>query len=192
MAALQRPPAVVLVGFMGAGKSAVGRELAAKLSLPFLDTDEVIAAAAGSIDEIFAARGERGFRALEAETVLHELVALEDAPKVVALGGGAVLADEVRVALRRLAHVVWLKAPADELWLRVTADGGAVRPLARDEQAFRALLASREPLYGEVATLAVDTAGQDPAGVASIVVASLAGEAAGAEAAAGAQREGAA
>ena len=108
MAAPQRPPAVVLVGFMGAGKSAVGRELAAGLGLPFLDTDEVIAAAEGPVDEIFTTRGERGFRALESETVLRELNALADSPKVLALGGGAVLADAVRDLLRRLGHVVWL------------------------------------------------------------------------------------
>ena len=130
----------------------------------------MIAAAEGPVDQIFATRGERSFRALESQTVLREVKALEDSPKVLALGGGAVLADAVRDALRVLAHVVWLTAPARELWRRVTADGHAVRPLARDREAFAALLAAREPLYGEVATLTVDTAERDPAEVASHIV----------------------
>ncbi len=179
MAAPQRPPAVVLVGFMGAGKSAVGRELADRLDLPFLDSDDVIAAAEGPVDQIFETRGERGFRALESQTVLREVKALEDSPKVLALGGGAVLADAVRDALRLLAHVVWLTAPARELWRRVTADGDAVRPLARDREAFDALLAARAALYGEVATLTVDTAERDPAEVASYIVRLLGEVAAG-------------
>ncbi len=178
MAAPPRPPAVVLVGFMGAGKSAVGRELAARLRLPFLDSDELIAAAEGPIDEIFATRGEPAFRALETRTVLGEIEALEDAPKVLALGGGAVLADEVREALRPLAHVVLLTAPVAELWRRVTGDGDAARPLARDRGAFEALLAAREPLYREVATLTVETARRDPGEVASRIVRLLGEEAA--------------
>ena len=72
----QQPPAVALVGFMGAGKTAVGRELAARLGLPFLDTDAAIVAAAGPIPGIFEARGESGFRALESEVVVRELEAL--------------------------------------------------------------------------------------------------------------------
>lgn len=172
MACAPHPPAVVLVGFMGAGKSAVGRQLAARLSLPFLDADEVIAAAAGPIPQIFAARGEGGFRALETETVLRELAALEGRPKVLALGGGAVLSQDVReelrrVALRRVARVVWLAAPGAELWRRVSADGDDDRPLARDEDSFLHLLASRERLYREVATLVVETGGRDAAGVAA-------------------------
>jgi shikimate kinase len=166
-----QPPAVVLVGFMGAGKTAVGRELAGRLGLPFVDTDAVIAAAAGPIPEIFAARGERGFRALEAEAVLRELVELTEAPKVLALGGGAVLSDDVRAALRRAAHVVWLTAPAGELWARVAAEGE--RPLARDEHAFSALLAAREPLYREVASVVVSTSGRTPAAVADAVLAAV-------------------
>ena len=102
--------------------------------------------------------------------MLRELSALADSPKVLALGGGAVLADAVRDVLRRLAHVVWLTAPARELWRRVTADGDAVRPLARDREAFAALLADREPLYREVAKLTVDTAERDAAEAASHII----------------------
>ena len=173
MARAPHPPAVVLVGFMGAGKSAVGRELAARLGVPFLDTDEAIVAVAGPIPGIFASRGESGFRALEAEVVVRELGALSREPKVLALGGGAVLTGDVRDALRLVEHVVWLTAPAGELWRRVSADEGDERPLARDEQAFAALLAAREALYREVATLVVDTSDRDAAQIASELVAAL-------------------
>ena len=76
--------------------------------------------------------------------MVRELGALSKEPKVLALGGGAVLAGDVRDALRLVEHVVWLTAPAGELWRRVSADEGDERPLARDEQAFAALLAARE------------------------------------------------
>ncbi len=172
------PPAVVLVGFMGAGKSAVGRALAARLCVAFLDTDEAIVAVAGPIPEIFASRGESGFRALEAALVVRELGALSAEPKVLALGGGAVLAADVRDALRLVGHVVWLTAPAGELWRRVSADEGEERPLALDKQAFTALLAAREALYGEVATLVVDTSDRDAAQIASELAAVLSDSAA--------------
>ena len=173
MARAPHPPAVVLVGFMGAGKSAVGREVAARLCIPYLDTDDVIVTAEGPIPEIFAARGESGFRTLEAAIVVRELADLSREPKVLALGGGAVLAGDVRDALRRVEHVVWLTAPAGELWRRVSADEDVERPLARDEQAFTALLAARETLYGEVATLVVDTSDRDAARIASELAAAL-------------------
>jgi shikimate kinase len=166
-------PAVVLVGFMGAGKSAVGRELAVRLCVPFLDTDDAIAAAAGPIPEIFASLGESGFRALESAIVVRELDALSREPKVLALGGGAVLAGDVRDALRLVAHVIWLTAPAGELWRRVSADEGEERPLASDEQAFASLLAAREALYREVATLVVDTSDRAAARIASELAAAL-------------------
>jgi shikimate kinase len=159
---------------MGAGKTAVGRPLAARLGLPFLDTDEAIARSAGPIPAIFSSRGEAGFRALEAELVTREIRALEQKPKVLALGGGAVLSDEVRDALRRVPAVVWLTAPAAELWRRVGADRDAERPLARDQAAFSALLDSREALYREVATLTSDTSGRDAAQVVADLVERLA------------------
>ena len=168
----QQPPAVVLVGFMGAGKTAVGRELAARLELPFLDTDAAIVAVAGPIAGIFEARGESGFRALESEAVVRELAVLASVPKVLALGGGAVLSDDVRMALGSAAHVVWLTAPAQVLWDRVAAEGS--RPLARDEETFNALLKAREPLYREVATVVVDTSARTPGAVADAVAAALA------------------
>ena len=88
----------------------------------------------------------------------------------------AVLAGDVRAALRRLEHVVWLTAPAEELWRRVTGDAGSERPLARDEASFRALLSAREPLYREVCTRVEDTTHSDPGQVAARLAAWLLGE----------------
>ncbi len=176
---------MALVGFMGAGKSAVGRELAAALGIPFVDTDELIVAEAGPIAAIFAERGEAGFRALEADVVTAAVAAAAERPCVLALGGGAVLSGAVREALRSLPHVVWLAAPPERLWARVAGEGPETRPLAADESSFRALLAGREPLYREVATEVVETAGRSPAAVAADVAAGLAAGAAGAGARAG-------
>jgi shikimate kinase len=159
--------AVALVGFMGAGKSAVGRELAAALSLTLVDTDDLIAVEAGPIDDIFRECGESGFRRLEAQVVTGALDAALERPCVLALGGGAVLSAAVREALARLPHVVWLTAPLDVLWARAGMPGEPRRPLAVDEAAFRRLLATREPLYRQVATLIVDTAGGTPAAAAA-------------------------
>ena len=146
-AADPRRQAVALVGFMGAGKSAVGERLAKALALQFVDTDRLIEAIAGPIPEIFADRGEQGFRVLEAEVVTAAITAAQERPCVLALGGGAVLSAEVRAALERLTHVVWLDAPVDVLWARVAGAGTHGRPLAADEHAFAALLEAREPLY---------------------------------------------
>jgi shikimate kinase len=80
------------------------------------------------------------------------------------------LSGAVRRALMRLPHVVWLTAPADVLWRRVSAEDAPARPLARDQADFERLLAEREPLYVEVATVVVDTTGTRPADLAADVV----------------------
>jgi shikimate kinase len=168
-----RRPTVALVGFMGAGKSAVGERLAAALGLPFVDTDELIIAEAGPIPEIFADRGEQGFRTLEAQIVTAAIADAVQRPCVLALGGGAVLSGEVRAALRRLPCVVWLAAPADVLWSRVVSGGAHERPLAGDEATFSSLLASREPLYREVATLTRETGRSSVAAVVAEITGTL-------------------
>jgi shikimate kinase len=168
-----RRQAVALVGFMGAGKSAVGERLAAALALPFVDTDELIEATAGPIPMIFADGGEQGFRALEAQVVTAAIAAAEERPCVLALGGGAVLSAEVRAALERLAHVAWLDAPVQVLWARVTAAGTQERPLAGDEPAFSTLLKAREPLYREVATRVIETGDRSAAAIAAELAADL-------------------
>jgi shikimate kinase len=136
---------------MGAGKTSVGRALAVRLDLPFVDCDEVIAREAAPIPEIFAQSGEAGFRALEREVVLRLLADACVHLCVVALGGGAVLSPEVREALAGFPNVVWLTASVDDLWRRVTSGGEAERPLADDLEAFRARYEERAALYEQVA-----------------------------------------
>ena len=149
---------VVLVGFMGAGKTQVGRLVARRLDVPFVDTDKVIVERHGTIAALFAERGETGFREIEKVVVLNVLAAAERGARVVALGGGAVTTDDVREALQRLPHVVWLDAPPHMLYARAQS---GTRPLARDEALFEALYARRRPLYDEVSTAVVRTAGRE-------------------------------
>ncbi|MBD0291610.1 MAG: 3-dehydroquinate synthase [Thermoleophilia bacterium] len=137
---------LALVGFMGAGKTAVGREVARLARRPFLDTDEEIVRRHGPIPRLFAEQGEAGFRALEEAVVAEALAA--DEPSVLALGGGAVTAGATRARLARRAFSVHLRVEPDEAWARVR---GSDRPLARDASRFRALYEERLPLYRRVA-----------------------------------------
>jgi shikimate kinase len=143
---------VALVGFMGVGKSRVGRLAARLLRVPFVDCDSLIEDQHGPIPDIFATRGEQLFRELERDEVLKALSAATRRPAVVSLGGGAVLSADVREALQRLPHVVWITAPCDVLWERVRSATAKSRPLARDELGFRRLFDEREALYACVAT----------------------------------------
>lgn len=137
---------VVLIGFMGAGKSAVGRALAARLEVPFVDTDDLIVEQFGPIATLFAERGEAGFRAVEQGVVTAVLDEAFELPCVVALGGGAVTIADVRVALTRHAHVAWLSASLEVLRARVGTHD-TVRPLAVDPERFARQYGEREPLY---------------------------------------------
>lgn len=150
---------VVLVGFMGAGKSTVGKALAVRCGVPFIDCDEVVEREHGPIDTIFLTRGEPAFRAVEREVVLRVLDEAETSPRVVALGGGAVTSDAVRLRLAGFAYVIWLDAPPDDLWRRAGGGATASRPLARDREAFARLLEQRRPLYAEVSRLTVSVCG---------------------------------
>jgi shikimate kinase len=168
--------AVALIGFMAAGKSIVGRLAAKRLEVPFVDSDALVEQREGPIAEIFAVRGEQAFRVIERDVVVEVLETALREPCVVALGGGAVLSGDVRVALQRLPHVAWLTAPADVLWARVCSAAPGGRPLAQDEQAFRRLLDERNELYRRVASAEVLNDGsRAPAAVAD----ELAGLAAG-------------
>jgi len=157
---------VVLVGFMGAGKTTVGRLLAQRLGMDFVDADEAIIASDGrSIPEIFAAVGEPGFRAIEAATIADLLTA---APAVIALGGGALGTEAVRKSLAG-HQVVLLDLPLVEALARVGADDG--RPmLARADLA--QLYADRQPAYRDAATIVAD-ATASPEAVAQQVRAAL-------------------
>ena len=137
---------VVLVGMMGAGKTAVGTAMARLLSVPFLDSDEELGRAAQmSVSEIFARDGEAFFRARESE-VLRRLLA--EPPAVLSTGGGAFLAEGNRTMIATRAVSVWLKADLDLLWQRVRHK--STRPLLRtpDPKATLSnLLAARAPVY---------------------------------------------
>ena len=141
-------PNLVLVGFMGAGKSAVGRRAAELLDLVFVDSDAVIEAEAGmSIPEIFAAEGEAGFRARE-RAILTQLASERDL--ALATGGGAFVDETVRRTLKASGVTVYLHAPFEVLWARVGSQPG--RPLLAGEGAMeraRALYASRQAAYRE-------------------------------------------
>lgn len=156
-----------LVGMMGAGKSTVGRLVAGRLLRPFVDLDEVIAAAAGrSPAEIFAEEGERGFRRREAAALANTA----GAEAVVACGGGIVVEGENVAQLRRSGMVAWLEAPPEVLAERVGT--GVGRPLLErgGVSALAALLAARERAYATAAHCRVQTAGRTPEEVAGEVV----------------------
>jgi 3-dehydroquinate synthetase/shikimate kinase len=135
---------IALIGFMGAGKSTIGREAAERTSRPFVDTDEEIERRHGPIPQLFEERGEPEFRRLE-EEVVAEALAGPDA--VIALGGGAVLSDATRERLRARAFTVYVAVDADAAWERARESD---RPLARREEDFRELFEARMPLYVEV------------------------------------------
>jgi shikimate dehydrogenase len=162
-AAAALSPKVVLIGFMGAGKTTVGRLLAARLGMAFIDADEAIVAAAGrSIAQIFDADGEAGFRELEAATIADLLTA---APAVIALGGGAVTTEAVRKALAR-HQVVLLDISLADALTRVGADPG--RPmLARADLA--EVYAARQQAYREAATIVVPAAAEPEAVAAAAI-----------------------
>lgn len=159
---------IVLVGFMGAGKSSVGRLLAQRLGLPFVDSDDAVEQRTGrAIRDVFATDGEAAFRALERETIADLL----GGPDVVlALGGGAVEDAATREALR--GHdVVYLEVDLEEALQRVGGD--AERPVLRDPQ-LAARYRTRVPDYAGVATLVVPTTGRDVEAVAGEVLTGLA------------------
>jgi shikimate kinase len=137
---------VVLVGMMGAGKSTIGRRLAARLRLPFLDADIEIEAAAGmSIPDIFECHGEPHFRDGEARVIAR---LLEGGPVVLATGGGAFMREETRELIRDKAISIWLKADADIIMKRVKRR--ADRPLLQTPDpaaTIGRLIEEREPVY---------------------------------------------
>src|SRR5262249_42342391 len=135
---------LVLIGFMGAGKSTIGAEVAERLARPFRDVDREIEDAHGPIWDIFEREGEAAFRELEAAFVRDSCIAR--APAVIAVGAGAV---ETRSLFEELnAFVVLLEVDVDTAWRRVHRSR---RPLARDEGEFRTRYETRRPLYESVA-----------------------------------------
>lgn len=141
------PAAIFLTGFMGAGKSIVGKDLARKLNWPFHDLDGSIEILADQeIPLIFEMRGEDVFRDFEhAAVVQHVQEVLAGQPMVLALGGGTYAHARNRDKLRNAGFTVWLAASPDILWKRVRGDNH--RPLAGDREEFFRLYAARERSY---------------------------------------------
>jgi shikimate kinase len=159
---------VVLVGFMGSGKSTVGPLLAELLGWDFLDLDQAIERREGQpVPALFSERGEEAFRQLELG-VAQEACALDR--HVVAAGGGAFARPDTRAALKKDALVVWLKVDLDTAIRRIPADGS--RPLAGNRAIMQELLALREPAYA-LADLTVEASDGVPATVARRVEAGL-------------------
>ena len=163
-------PNVVLIGFMGTGKSSAGRLVANKLGFQYVDTDQLVSQRAGrEIPEIFAAEGEEFFRELEA-SALESLVHFERC--VIATGGGIVLREANRVALRKLGFVVGLIASEAVIFERVSRNSR--RPLLQtpDPRAtVQAMLAARQPLYEAAAELTIDSSNRNSNEVAELIVA---------------------
>lgn len=148
LAALGRRSAV-LVGMMGAGKSSIGRRLAQRLGVGFVDADAEIEAAAGmTIPEIFASYGEPYFRSGE-QRVIARL--LESGPQVLATGGGAFMNADTRDGIRQKGVSIWLKAEFDVLMKRVKRRATADRPMLQGDpaQRIRQLMTERYPTYAE-------------------------------------------
>jgi shikimate kinase len=163
---------VILIGFMGAGKTTCGQLLARKLAGTFVDTDAGIETAAGqTIPEIFALEGEPGFRNRET-AVLRQVLLGDD--QVISTGGGIILRPENRAAIREGGYCVWLDASPGTVWERVRRE--THRPLLQNadpEGTIRRMLTDREPLYRETAHLRIDTASREPASIVDEIVAAL-------------------
>jgi shikimate kinase len=140
---------IVLVGMMGVGKSSIGRRLAARLGIPFVDADTEIEKAAGmSIADIFARHGEADFRSGEARVIAR---LLDGGPQVLATGGGAVMNADTRAAIKAKGVSIWLSAELDVLMRRINKrkDDRPMLQTADPAATLRELLVAREPVYAQ-------------------------------------------
>lgn len=150
MTSLSLPPdkSIVLVGLMGSGKSAIGRRLATRLGLPFIDADTEIEAAAGcSIEDIFEQHGEAAFRDGEKRVIAR---LLDGPPHVLATGGGAYMDADTRARIREKGLSIWLKADLDVLLERTSRRNN--RPLLKQgdpREVLEKLMSERYPVYAE-------------------------------------------
>jgi shikimate kinase len=168
---------IYLIGYRGTGKSTIARALAARLSFDFIDADDEIERRAGkSIAAIFAEDGEPAFRELESH-VVADLCALKR--HVVALGGGAVMSEVNRTAIRLAGLVIWLRATVETLAERLAADEATAsrRPKLTGSgglSEIETLLATREPIYRSCASFEVDTEGKVPKAIVEEILVRLA------------------
>lgn len=146
---------IALIGPMAVGKSAIGQQLAQQLGTPFVDTDAAIVASHGSIAEIFAGRGECAFRELEARAVAKAIEDARGTITVISLGGGAVL-DTGTQQLLQQCTVVYLECDANTVAERIARNSG--RPLLAGDamERWKALFATRRPVYEKLADLVID------------------------------------
>ena len=159
---------ITLTGFMGSGKTTVGKVLADFLGCPFMDLDDLVVKKAGkSIPDIFAQDGEPAFRELEAQVLRKTVEKYAESTAVLALGGGAVLAPASAALLHEKTVCIYLRATLDTLLARLAGET-AGRPLADASLADR--LASREPIYEETAHVIIDTDGLSPDEIADEII----------------------
>ena len=164
-ASVAEPSRIVLVGFMGAGKSTVGPRVAEALGWSFRDVDTLIEERLGlTVPEIFRQRGEDAFRSEEIR-IAEELA--QSGRLVIAAGGGAFAFPRTREALSRGAFTVWLRCELPQILARIPLDGS--RPLALDRETISRLYAERQPSY-RLAHCVVDTSDAGPDTVARAVV----------------------
>ena len=153
---------IIFIGFMGAGKTSVGRAVSRRFHMDFLDTDEYIEKKAGmSVSEIFRTAGEEGFRRMETEAL--QALEKEAANCVISAGGGLPLREENRELLKKLGTVIYLKVSPETVKERLKGD--TTRPLLAGpdpEKKIRELLEYREPLYEQAAHYTVDVNGRAP------------------------------
>jgi shikimate kinase len=163
---------IFLVGMMGAGKTTLGKALAQRLGLDFVDIDRVLVEKTGvPVTTIFEIEGEQGFRKREA-CALADAAARRDC--VVATGGGAVLSEQNRSVMRANGTVVYLRARLESLWERTRHDSS--RPLLKTPDpkgTLERLLAERDPLYRDAAHVVVDTGSQSATAALARVLAAL-------------------
>ena len=151
---------IILIGYMGCGKSSVGKRLSYALKQPYLDTDKMIETKERkTINEIFAQQGEQAFRDMETACVRSLFSNQQD--YVIAVGGGLPMREENRMLLRKLGKVVYLRAKPDTIYERLKGDD--TRPLLRGDnprQKIEEMIAARGPVYEETAHIRIDVDGK--------------------------------
>lgn len=161
---------IILTGFMGAGKTTVGKCLARKLGYAFYDTDELIEVRTGmTVKKIFQVMGEEKFRSLETEILKGSWTEGEN--WVLSVGGGLPMREENRRLLKKIGFVIYLRVQADTVLRRL--EGDTMRPLLQGDhvkERVDALLSYREPLYEDGADFVVDVDGKPPEAIREVVI----------------------